>query len=149
MKPQRKNAVRAVVVVALLTAAGWYLYELNASGNRLEVTIVNQTGGPLTKLVVGDGATIERIDDKAASHTSIPLTSELALTFVGADGKIRKTRYAFTNSSGIKHTMRIVLNSSTPSQRLTHMRSTILLGAEVEYEDSLDFIDSQEESGSR
>jgi hypothetical protein len=146
---QGKNAVRAVVVVALLAALGWYLFELSTSGNRLEVTIVNQTGGPLTKLVLGDGTAIDRLDDKAASHTSMPLTREVALTFVGADGRIRKSRYAFTNSSGIKHTMRIVLNSRTESERLTHTRSTILLGAEVEYEESIDFIDSQAESRSR
>jgi hypothetical protein len=125
------------------------LYALNSSGTRLDVTITNHTGGPLTRVSLGEGATIERIEDGASASVSLPLTNEVNLSFVGLDGRARTSSYQYSNHSGIRHSMKIVLKVGQESPRDFHMRSTLLFGADVEYEESLDFIDSRHETGRR
>jgi hypothetical protein len=149
VESRSKNGIRAVFVAVLVAAVGWYLYALSTSGNRLDVTIVNQTGGPLTKLAVGDGITIERIDDQASATVSVPLVTEVTLRFVGQDGKSRISRYAYSNTSGIMHSLRIVLTKGAQSERNSHAKSTLLLGSEVSYDESLEYIDAVRESEGR
>jgi hypothetical protein len=138
-----------VVAVALVAGGVYFATELSTHG-RLEVTLKNQTGGALTEVAFSSAepsgeAYLGRIEDGAATSGRIPLTTSPLLSFRGAEGKTRKAKYAFGNTSGVSHRLVITLAQpgKGPEAQRTMRTKTTLLGTNAEYTDSIKAIDDR------
>lgn len=135
--PLRRRVFRALLLLVVVAFGAFYFTSLNASRNRLDVTLWNHTGGPITEVSFGDPSPVtpfERIANDAKVQVSVPLTDSLVISFRGPDEKSRIRDFAFHDVSGVSHRLEISLEKQVPySSRLSTYQPLWPIGSWVRH----------------
>lgn len=153
-KGRALRSLPGLVVVLLLLAL---LVVAGGRRGRLAVALTNATPGALTDVSFegpggpADGGRFPRVAPGETVRLVLPLSERVVLRLKDADGRPRRSEYPFEYAWGLRHDLSIRLTPPRAPQkgpvmigRTRTSSSTLILGASVQYEESIDQLEDPE-----
>ena len=143
MNKAPRRTFRIVLALTVLGVVGLWIIAVNNGRQRLDLTFVNSTGGPLTDVTFGDAPAIAKVAEGETVKLSLPLTESVSLRLRDRDGRLRMAGYEFSPLSGLTHSLKVELTPAVAEGQPTHGRLTqfdstpLLFGAKVKTKESI------------